>query len=170
MGLFLPTGLSSLRARARPHGMPNRIPQLLTALAAFVCSAAIADSCGAPVILSYEHGTANLTEQQRRLVQRALAPYQNANMQIESLLIKTMAVSAQGKELVPEQLARRRAQTVQAHIARAYPELSQRVFVEVELPGSNAAQGHTLLPHTVSLEFMCSRRNRFTAAQGMPSR
>ena len=148
--------------------MPNRIPLLFATLAALVCGAANADSCGAPLILSYKHGVAGLTEQQRRFVQRALAPYQNATMQIESLLVKTRAVSAEGNSRVPEQLARSRAQAVHAHIVQTFPELRQRVFVEIALPEANATQDHSLLPHTVSLEFMCSRRSRFTDAQGKP--
>lgn len=149
--------------------MPNRIPSLFAALTALACSAAVADSCGVPLILSYKQEVTDMTEDQRRFVQQALAPYQNATMQIESLLVKTRSVSAEGKSQVPERVARRRAQTVHAHIVQIYPELRPRVFMEIALPGGNAAQGHTLLPNTVSLEFMCSRRNLFTGAQGKPS-
>jgi hypothetical protein len=148
--------------------MPNRIPSLFVALLALICSAAAADSCGVPFTLTYKHGATDLTEEQSRFIQRTLAPYQSETMQIESLLVRSRAVSEEGRNQVPERVARHRAKAVHAHIVQVYPELRHRVFVEIASPGGDAAQDDRLLPHTVSVEFMCSRRDRFTDAKGRP--
>jgi uncharacterized protein len=139
--------------------MPKRISSLLAALFGLMWGAAAADSCGVPFTLSYKHQSTDLTEEQRQIVQRALAPYQNEIMKIESLLVRTRVVSAKGGNQVPERVARKRAQTVHANIVHVYPELRQRMFVEIVLAGSNVAKDESLVPNTVLVEFMCSRRS-----------